>query len=280
MSEFIFESLVFACYDGEATGVVTEEGASSEDSSPSSGPQQADETAGKKKDDEKPEFNAEQQAYLNKIVSLEKQRMRQTQEAKIREAQDQIQKALDDKKISEQQAAEQQSKLQEMQDQWLSKEELLKREQKAKETEFTNKLQEALESKIAIEKKYERTLVNHAIAAAVVEHDGVSADQFELMFGRDAKVIEDKPILVFKDISVNNEAIVSELPPSDALKRMSELPELYGNLFNRKGKGGVGGNTATEPGKLGKEQVDISSMTHEEYKEFRKTPEGRKYLGL
>jgi hypothetical protein len=67
--------------------------------------------------------------------------------------------------------------------------------------------------------------------------------------------------------------------PEDAVKRMKELPEQYGNLFKSGVVSGIGSGSATggvAPGQGGK--IDVRKLTPAQYREIRaKNPE---LLGL
>lgn len=263
----------FPCYDNDGTPPA--DGAPTDP--PGSTPPAGDNPGSAEGNDGKPQFSKEQQEYINSLVAAEKRRVKDQVSSQISKAKEDVDLALKAKQTTEEQAQKYQSQLDEITSQLMSKEELAKREKLRLEQEHTQKMQEALKAKSELETKYQQTLVNHAIAAAVTEHKGLSAIQFELMFGRNAKLVDDKPIISFEDRNTEGERIVSELHPSEALKRMRELPELYGNLFERDGSGGVGGN-GTEPGKLGDGKVDPSSLSFAEYQKLRK--ENPEALGL
>ena len=69
----------------------------------------------------------------------------------------------------------------------------------------------------------------------------------------------------FNDTDKNGKAVVLDLPVTDAIKRMKELPEKFGSLFKGAANGGVGGGTGT-PGK----KPNMKGMTTEEYMAARK----------
>ena len=61
------------------------------------------------------------------------------------------------------------------------------------------------------------------------------------------------------------------MTPEEAIKRMKQLPETYGNLFKSGVVGGIGAASATgglTPGSNGK--VDTTKLTMDQYLELRK----------
>ena len=67
------------------------------------------------------------------------------------------------------------------------------------------------------------------------------------------------------------EQIITRRTPEDAVKRMRELPEQYGNLFKSNVVSGIGAGSATGSGVSGHGNVDIHNMSPEQYMELRKT---------
>lgn len=82
----------------------------------------------------------------------------------------------------------------------------------------------------------------------------------------------------FSDIDEKTGAPIRTLrTPEDAVKRMKELPQLYGGLFRANVVAGVGaGSAEATPGAHGK--IDLSTLTPEQYRKLRK--ENPEALGL
>lgn len=131
----------------------------------------------------------------------------------------------------------------------------------------------------AWQQRYADLLVDQTINRAATEHKAYRNEQILGQLKPKSKVVpilgdDGKPsdkfqvVIKFDDVDVKTKQPVTlELSPADAVKRMTELPELFGNLFQSGVVQGVGktraGGTAGEP--------DISKMTPAEYREYRKT---------
>ena len=76
-----------------------------------------------------------------------------------------------------------------------------------------------------------------------------------------------------------NEQVIMNRSPEEAVKRMKEMPEQWGNLFRSNVVSGIGSSSATGglmPGQGGK--IDVRKLTPTQYREIReKNPE---LLGL
>jgi len=74
------------------------------------------------------------------------------------------------------------------------------------------------------------------------------------------------PMVRFQDIDEKTKEPIETLrTPKEAVTRMQELPQLFGNLFKPNVVGGVGAGTGTA-GKA----IDFSNMTPEEYQKLRR----------
>lgn len=86
------------------------------------------------------------------------------------------------------------------------------------------------------------------------------------------------PMIDFPDIDEKTgESIKTLRSPKDAVKRMKELPQLYGNLFKSNVVSGVGAGTAAG-GAAASGKVDVTKLTPEQYRKIR--AENPELLGL
>ena len=89
-----------------------------------------------------------------------------------------------------------------------------------------------------------------------------------------------KPVVDMPDVdATTNEQVIMNRSPEEAVKRMKEMPEQWGNLFRSNVVSGIGSSSATGglmPGQGGK--IDVRKLTPTQYREIReKNPE---LLGL
>lgn len=86
------------------------------------------------------------------------------------------------------------------------------------------------------------------------------------------------PMIDFPDIDEKTgESIKTLRSPKDAVQRMKELPQLYGNLFKSNVVSGVGAGTAAG-GVPNNGRVDVSKLTAEQYRKIRQ--DNPELLGL
>ena len=109
--------------------------------------------------------------------------------------------------------------------------------------------------------------------------DAFSNGQVVDLLRSNTKLVDDQPMVDFPDIHVETgEAIVTQLSPEDAIKRMKELPDKYGNLFKANVINGVGGNASSGDVSRSGGKVDVKSLTPEQYAKLRQ--ENPAALGL
>jgi len=118
---------------------------------------------------------------------------------------------------------------------------------------------------------------------AAVAHESFSPSQIVTLLKPQTKMVEKtgekgkglgeyEPMVDFADIDLETGApLMTRRTPEEAVKRMKELPHLYGNLF--KSNSATGG---LAPGANG--QIDVRKLSPTQYREIReKNPE---LLGL
>jgi hypothetical protein len=127
---------------------------------------------------------------------------------------------------------------------------------------------------------------------AAVVHDAFRSEQVVSLLRGKTKLIEEtdqktqkttgkfKPMVEFEDVdATTGEPITTTRTPAEAVKRMKELPEIYGNLFKSNVVSGIGSNSSTAgltAGANGK--VDARKLSQAQFRELRaKNPEA---LGL
>jgi hypothetical protein len=162
----------------------------------------------------------------------------------------------------------------------MSQQELAKRDSEKQAKEYQARLEKAETTAKTHEQRFTKLLVNHAISAAASANDAWKAEQMLTQLGGLAKVV---PVLLdgketgdyevkiqFPDKTKEGQFVVLDLTPDATMKRMKELPELYGNLFKSGVQGGVGGNNN---GVQGTNSNDLNSVTAdpETYRKNRKT---------
>ncbi len=125
---------------------------------------------------------------------------------------------------------------------------------------------------------YETNLIDRSIQDAMTEFEALPGPSIPAVLGKITAVKETlgedgkptgifAPVVSFPDVNDDQQPVTMSLSVRDAIKRMSETPETYGNLFKGPGAGGVGSSNAQGARPQAK---DISKMTPAAYAQARK----------
>jgi len=143
-----------------------------------------------------------------------------------------------------------QNKINELEQTFLSKEELLKRETEKKTKELNDKLEDLSKKAETWKNRYVDTMVENDLTEAAVKHNAFSTNQIVTLLRGKTEVVpildDDnnetgafKTVVTLETKDSKGETKVLKLSPNDAVKLMSETDE-YFNLFKESGVGGLG----------------------------------------
>lgn len=207
------------------------------------------------------------QDELNKILAEEKRKQR-AQSEKIEK---QLKDTLASAKLSQDERAKLDDMLEDVRKQMRSKEEQAKFEKKKLEEEHSTRISD-LEARLGLaETRYKDTIIDRALMDAAVTGDAFNPAQVVTLLKPHVKIVDDKPMIDFPDFSEDEkrEPITTQRTAEDAIKRMKQLPDIWGNLFKSNVVAGVGGSSVTG---------DVPSGPNGRY-DLRKL-DGKKYLEL
>lgn len=171
-----------------------------------------------------------------------------------------------------------------------TKEQQLEHEKKQTQKKYQAELEEARKQAEFYKSQFESSTVQRAIMDAA-SGEAYDVDQFVTLLKDKTQLVDEldddgektgrKVPRVQWEIDVEDDDGRSRkqsivLSPEQVVQKMKEQKK-YQNLFKSNVAGGLGASNAPI-GKGGR--PDIKSMTVEQYAEFRKTPEGRRALGL
>ncbi len=228
------------------------------------------------------------QEEVNRIVAADRRKLEDT----LKKTEKQYKDLLASQGLTEQERKALQANLEVLQGQLRSKEEQLLMEKKQVEESYAAKLQE-LEKKAAFyETLYRDSSIERALTDAAVKHDAFSPSQIVTQLRGQTKMIEEtdpktgklmgkfRPMVEMQAVNpTTGEVETKAYTPDEAVKKMKDTPEQWGNLFRPNVVSGIGAGTATggvTPGLSGK--VDVRKLTAAQYREIRAThPE---WLGL
>jgi hypothetical protein len=228
------------------------------------------------------------QDQLNKILAEDR---RKHQQALAKTEQTYKELLANNQNLSAKERAAMEENLAMISGQLRTKEQQAAFEKKQLEEQYQQKLTEKEKAAIEWEARYRESTISRSLQDAAVTNDAFSPDQIVTILKPMTKLIEVvdeaskkptgyyRPVIEFPDKDPNTgEPMTTTRTPEEAVKRMKELPEKYGNLFKSNVVSGIGSNsTAGLPAGSGG-KIDVRSLSPQQYREIRaKNPE---LLGL
>ena len=202
----------------------------------------------------------------------------------------QLQAVLADKNMTEATRKTLEENLSAIRGELRTKEEQLAIEKKRMEETHATKVTE-LEKKVeGWEKLFRESTVERSLQDAAVKNDAFNSEQIVILLRNSTKLLEEVDEKTGKTTGrylskvtmpgvdpQTGEAVTLTLSPEDAVKRMKELPDIYGNLFKPNVVSGIGAGVATGGGP-GAGRVDVRKLSPQQYRELRDKDPGK--LGL
>lgn len=227
-------------------------------------------------DDEgkKLKFTPEQQQFINRQIAAEKRKLQQQNEKTIND----LRKLQNDKNTTDKQRQDLQKRIEELQQQFLSKEELAKSDFEKKQKEFQQQIAQERTEKEHWKQLFHTSQIDRAIQDEAMAADAFNPAQIRDILLQKARLDEDKdgeskptgtftPRVKLEAEGDDGKVITLDLTVREAIKKMKDTPEKYGNLFKSGVAGGIGGN-GSQGG--GRKQKPAAKMSTAEYIEARK----------
>lgn len=225
-------------------------------------------------DPEAPKTYTEEE--VKKLVETETGKVKVERAATVKQLED-LKKAQG---LSAKEKGDLQARIDELQNLNLSKEEQARLQGERLQTEYQQK-EETLKGEVSHwQSQYAGYRIENEIFRSASEGKAYSPQQMVDFLRPKTKLIERKeqvegkeivryePIVQFADRDKDGKPVELMLTIGDAIKRMKELPEQFGNLFKSEANGGTGlMNGGPGPGTAGFR----TDMSAEEYAKFRKT---------
>jgi hypothetical protein len=218
------------------------------------------------------------QEEVNKMMAADK---RKHQDVLVKTEQSYKELLASNKSLTEKERATLEENLATVQGQLRTKEETAKMEKKQLEEQLTGKIKEHETRAHEWENRYKTETVTRSLQDAAVSADAFQSSQIVALLTpmtRLVEMIDEKtnkstgkfrPVVDFPDVDADGNPTITVRTPDEAVKRMKDLPETYGNLFKSNVVSGIGANSATgvTPGANGK--VNLRNLTPEQYRELR-----------
>ena len=215
---------------------------------------------------------------------------RRKHDSKYGELEGAYKEALDNQNLTQDQRTQLESKLEDLQKVFRSKEQQLEHDKKTLEDKYDTDIKGLNERATKWETKYKQSLIDRSLLDAAVTNEAYSNTQIVSLLRPITQMVEQTdekgegtgeyaPMVDLTDVDTKTgEQIITRRTPEDAVKRMKELPDLFGNLFRANVVSGVGAGSATGSGMPGSGRIDVQNMSPEQYMKMRQ--ENPQALGL
>jgi hypothetical protein len=211
---------------------------------------------------------------------------------KYRKLEGAYEEMLADKTLASEQRGKLESELQDLQKSFRTKEQQAEYERKQEQQRFKTEVTGYKDSAIKWERMYKDSVIERSLQDAAIAAESFNPSQIVGLLrpmtqmrpatDEDGGEIEDQmnPMIDFPDIDEKTgDRIVTLRTPQQAVQRMKEMPEHYGNLFRANVVSGIGSGAATGGVTSGEGgRIDVTKLTSEQYRKLREdNPEA---LGL
>ena len=217
---------------------------------------------------------------------------RRKHQEKYRKLEGAYQEMLADKNLASEQREKLENELKDLQKTFRTKEQQAEYERKQEQERFKTEVTNYKESAVRWERMYKDSVVQRSLQDAAIAADAFNPTQIisllrpvtQMRPGTDdvGNELDGQmiPKVDFPDIDEKTgEKIVTLCTPQEAVQRMKQLPEYYGNLFRANVVSGIGSGAATGGVTSGEGgRIDPTKLTPEQYRKIRK--ENPEALGL
>jgi hypothetical protein len=198
-------------------------------------------------------------------------------------------KLLEQTNLTEEARNQIQADLENVQNLMRSKEQNLELAAKKAKEKYDADLRNASLERDRFKTLFETSTIERAIVDAAAKNEAWDPTQFVKIIGNQAKIVEELTDAGEKtgrlvpriewEVSDSTGTVSKVLKtPEEVIGLMKEDTQKHGNLFRSNVARGLGSGNAA--GINSSAKVDVSKLSAQQYAEMRKTPEGRKALGL
>jgi hypothetical protein len=228
------------------------------------------------------------QEDLNRMLAEDKRK----HQVQLQKVEAQLTELTKSKSLTDQERTTLKENLDAIAGQLRTKEQQAQLEKRQMEEAHAAKMVEADQKAQIWESLYRDSTIERSLQDAAVKHEAFNTSQIITQLRPWTKMIEVmdektgkgtgkyKPVVEMPDVDpTTGQPVPFTGTPEEAVKRMKEMPEQWGNLFKSGVVSGIGSSSATGgliPGQGGK--IDVRKLTPQQYREIRaKNPE---LLGL
>jgi hypothetical protein len=217
------------------------------------------------------------QEELNTMMAANRKKLTQQNQELVT----QLEELKRNSALTVEQKDELQVRITQLEEQYMSKEELAKRESTKQQKEFQTKLSTIEEQSKRWERMYADSTIQRAWQDAAINGEVLepAVSQVAEMFKHRTSLVERledgkptgsfDPVVKFNDVNEDGKEVVLDLSPTDAIKRMKELPDKFGYLFKGTATSGIGGSRGAD-GQATPQKLDDLLKDPAKYAEWRK----------
>lgn len=224
-------------------------------------------------DDDKPTLS---QKKVNALMAEQKKK----HEAEVQKALSQLEQVRNSKNLTDKEKEALTGRIEELQNSLLTKEQLAAKERERLETDYKGKLTDSEKVASRNWKLYENERIETAIMTAAVKHDAFRPGQISTLIRGQTSLVEDKdaegnglgtftPRIKFPDVK-DGKPITLDLTVEEAVKRMKDTPQEYGNLFKAGVVGGIGGSGSSGTSHEDGEKPPTTPEAYRRWREVRR----------
>ena len=220
------------------------------------------------------------QTKLNELMATNRRKLTQQNEKLVGE----INSLKDQVTMTSDERTELEERIEKLQEQTMTQEEIAKRNTTKAGQAHQKELDKLTTERDHWQSNYTNERVSRSLQDAAIEAKATVPEQIVSLLGPQtvlSPVLDEvgkptgayEPLVKFVDVDDDGKPATLALSPGDAMKRMKELPDRFGNLFMNPGSGGFGADNGAG-GKGGKKQTVDTIKDPAAYMKWRKENPG------
>lgn len=189
------------------------------------------------------------QEEVNALLAKERRKLQGNNEKTIKE----LEALKKTAQLTQEEKERVEQRIEDLRNEYLTKEQLDKKKRKEEEDRTKKEKDELSKDRDHWKTLYEVSTIERELVDAAIKGDSYNPDQVLQILKPNTRLVEEldqdnrptgrfvsKVRLAGKD--KDGKTVVLDLTPTEAVKQMKEMDDIYGNLFKSGARGGVGGN--------------------------------------
>lgn len=223
---------------------------------------------GEKKEEKPPEQKPDPS---KKFTDNDMKNMRVKHEAELKKATDRERQLQNDQRLTQEERDEAKKRADELETKWMTDKQLADQQLARASKDAKEKEETLTKERDTYKLSYHGLLIENELGTEAALAEELIPGQLKKILKPDAILVDELIVegdkttkkqvvrINFEDIDKDNKPIKLQLSVKDALKRMKELPERFGNFFKGIGTGGVGSGNGKGNGPAGEMPTDTEA---------------------